>query len=168
MYVIINNLANKLLPNLSIIKRLIPRRKIIKIKTAELYIRRKLTEELSCHPLFQEADFDAIEIVTLKRNPDPQIKDIGSPIMRLERLVRNNGNRSVGKQKLCEITKISRPTLNKWIDDEFISKEKNKEPWAGHQKFDLEAVIGKNGKISPLKTAESDQLKEIKEQIEGK
>ena len=118
-----------------------PRRKIIKIKAAELHIWKKLAEELSHHPLFQEADFDAIEIVTLKRNPDPQIKDIESPIIRLERFVRNNGNRSVGKQKLCEIMKISRPTLNKWIDDEIISKGKTKESWAGHQKFDLEGVI---------------------------
>jgi hypothetical protein len=118
-----------------------PRRKIIKIKASELHVWRELAEELYQHPLFQEADFDTVEIVALKRNPDPQIKDIESPIMRLERFVRNNGNRTVGKQKLCAIMKISRPTLNKWIDDEFISKGTTKEPWAGHQKFDLGTVI---------------------------
>jgi hypothetical protein len=84
-----------------------PRRKIIKINAAELNIWRELAKELLQHPLFQEADFDTVEI--LKRNPDPQIKDIESPIMRLERFVRNNGNRTVGKQKLCAIMKISRP-----------------------------------------------------------
>jgi hypothetical protein len=88
------------------------RRKKITIKASELHVWRELAEELYHHPLFQEADFDAVEIVTLKRNPDPQIKDIENPIIRLERFVRNNGNRMVGKQKLCEIMKISRPTLN--------------------------------------------------------
>jgi len=36
----------------------------------------------------------------------------------------------VGKQRLCEIMKISRPTLNKWIDDEFVSTRQQKEPWS--------------------------------------
>jgi len=116
-----------------------PRRKIIRINAAELNVWKGLWEELNNHPLFQEADFDRIEIVSLKRNPDPRIIDAETPIIRLERFIRNNGNRKVGKQKLCEIMKISRPTLNKWIDDEFISKGQQKEPWS-RQQFNLETV----------------------------
>ena len=116
-----------------------PRRKIIRINAAELKVWQELWEELSNHPLFQEADFDHIEIVSKQRNPDPRINDVEMPIVRLERFVRNNGNRMVGKQKLCEIMKISRPTLNKWIEDEFISKGQQKEPWSWQQ-FDLEIV----------------------------
>ena len=72
--------------------------------------------------------------------PDPVIKDVEKPITRLERFIINNGNQAVGKQKLCEIMKISRPTLNKWIEDEFISKGNKKEPWS-LQQFDLQKVV---------------------------
>jgi len=116
-----------------------PRRKIIQINAAELKVWKELWEELGNHPLFQEADFDHIEIVSKRRSPDPRINDVEMPIVRLERFVQNNGNRMVGKQKLCEIMKISRPTLNKWIEDEFISKGQQKEPWSWQQ-FDLEIV----------------------------
>ena len=99
------------------------------------------TQELKTHQLFQDADFDDIHIVSKQRSPDPLIMmDVEKPIVRLERFIRNNGNRMVGKQKLCEIMKISRPTLNKWIDDEFISKGQRKEPWS-RQQFDLETVV---------------------------
>jgi hypothetical protein len=116
-----------------------PRRKIIRIHAAELKCWDVLWEELGNHPLFQDANFDCIEIVSKQRNPDPRIIDVEMPIVRLERFIRNNGNRMVGKQKLCAIMKISRPTLNKWIDDEFISKGQHKEPWSW-QHFDWETV----------------------------
>ena len=117
-----------------------PRPKIIRINAAELNIQKELTNELSEHPLFKECDFDHVEIVSKERTPDPVIIDIEKSIVRLERFIQNNGNRSVGKKNLCEIVKISRPTLNKWIEDEFISKGKKKEPWS-LQQFDLEKVV---------------------------
>jgi hypothetical protein len=117
-----------------------PRPKIIRINAAELNIWRELANELSGNPLFKECDFDNVEIVSKERTPDPVIKDIEKPIIRLERFIRNNGNRSVGKKNLCEIMKISRPTLNKWIDDEFISKGNKKESWS-LQQFDLKKVV---------------------------
>jgi len=116
-----------------------PRPKTIRINAAELNIWQDLSNELSEHPLFKECDFSSIHIVSKERMPDPVIKDIEKPITRLERFIQNNDNRSVGKKKLCEIMKISRPTLNKWIEDEFISKGKQKEPWS-LQQFDLEKV----------------------------
>ena len=117
-----------------------PRPKIIRINAAELEIWQDLADELSEHPLFKNCDFDCIEIVSKERMPDPVIKDVEKPITRLERFIINNGNQAVGKQKLCEIMKISRPTLNKWIDDEFISKGNKKEPWS-LQQFDLQKVV---------------------------
>lgn len=95
-----------------------PRRKILRINAAELAVWPALADELSKHPIFHTCNFDHIEIVSTERPLDPVIKDVEKPITRLERFVRNNGNRSVGKQELCQIMKISRPTLNKWIDDE--------------------------------------------------
>ena len=117
-----------------------PRPKTIRINVAELNIWRELADELSNHPLFKECNFDCIEIVSKERMPAPVIKDIDKPITRLERFIQNNGNRSVGKKKLCEIMKISRPTLNKWIEDEFISKGDKEESWS-LQQFDLEKAL---------------------------
>ena len=114
----------------------------MRIDAAELAVWSELAEELHQHPVFCDCDFTTVEIVALKRNPEPSIGiDLKNPILRLERFVQNNGNHSIGKQELCKIMKISRPTLNRWIDDELISKGKTKEPWAGWQKFDLEFVI---------------------------
>jgi len=62
-----------------------PRRKIIRIHAAELNVWGDLCEELGNHPLFQDADFDRIEIVSLKRNPDLRIIDVETPIIHLER-----------------------------------------------------------------------------------
>ena len=100
-----------------------PRRIIIRINVAELNVWKELWEELRNHSLFQEADFDPIEIVSKQRSLDARIIDVEMPIVRLARFIRNNGDRMVGKQKLCGIMKISRPTLNKWIEDEFILTE---------------------------------------------
>jgi hypothetical protein len=78
-------------------------------------------------------------IVSKTQTPDPIIKDVEKPIIRLKRFIQNNGNREVGKLKLCEIMKISHPTLNKWIDDGLISGGYQKEPWS-RQQFDLSKV----------------------------
>jgi len=117
-----------------------PRRKTIRIHAAELKCWDKVFNELKNHPLFQEADFDNIHIVSKQRSPDPRIMDVATPIKRLERFIQNNGNQTAGKQRLCKIMKISRPTLNKWIDDELISKGQKKEPWSWQQ-FDLQIVL---------------------------
>jgi len=117
-----------------------PRRKFIRIHAAELKCWDKLWEELSNHPLFQDADFDNIHIVSKQRSPDPHIIDVETPIKRLERFIQNNGNQMAGKQRLCKILKISRPTLNKWIDDELIAKGQKNKPWS-RQQFDLQTVV---------------------------
>ena len=116
------------------------RRKIIRIHAAELNCWKEIWEELGDHPLFQGADFDNIYIVSKERSPDPQIMNVGAHIKRLERFIQNNGNQTAGKQRLCQIMKISRPTLNKWIDDELISKGQKDEPWS-RQQFDLKTVL---------------------------
>ena len=117
-----------------------PRPKIIQIHAATLKVWQDLAGELSEHPLFKDCNFDSVYIVSKKRMPDPVIKDVDKPIIRLERFIINNGNQAVSKKKLCEIMKISRPTLNKWIEDEFISTGDKKEPWS-LQKFDLKKVV---------------------------
>ena len=117
-----------------------PRPRLIRINAAELNVWKELTNELSEHPLFKDCDFAHVEIVSKERTPNPVIKDIEKPIIRLERFIQNNGNRSVGKKNLCEIMKISRPTLNKWIVDELISIGNKKESWS-LQQFDLEKVV---------------------------
>ena len=118
-----------------------PRRKILRINADELPIFRELVEVLHEHPIFHECDFTTIEIVAKKRNPEPKIADVEKHIRKLERFIQNNGNRNVGKQELCKIIGVSRPSLNKWIDDELISKGKTKEVYAGNQSFDLKTVL---------------------------
>ena len=117
-----------------------PRPRTIRINAAELNIWKELADELSEHPLFKDCNFNSVYIVSKERMPDPVIKDVEKPIIRLERFITNNGDWTVGKQRICEIMKISRPTLNKWIDDEFISRGDKKEPWS-LQKFDLKKVV---------------------------
>jgi hypothetical protein len=116
-----------------------PRPKTYRIDAAELNIWSDLAEELSKNPIFKDCDFDRVEIVAHQRTPAPIIKDVEQYIIRIERFILNNGNRTVGKTKLCEILKISRPTLNKWIDDEFLSDGYQKAPGALRQ-FDLSKV----------------------------
>ena len=116
-----------------------PRRKTIRINATKLTVWQELLEELKTHPQFRDCDFDSVQIVSKQRSPNPVIKDVDKPIIRLERFILNNGNRMVGKQKLCAIMKISRPTLNKWLDDGFLSKGYRKEPWS-LQQFDLQKV----------------------------
>ena len=118
-----------------------PRRKILRINADELPIFRELSEILYEHPVFRDCDFTTIEIVAKKRNPDPQIADVEKHIRKLERFICNNGNRNAGKKELCKIIGISRPSLNKWIDDELISKGKMKGVYAGNQSFDLKTVL---------------------------
>jgi hypothetical protein len=118
-----------------------PRRKLIRINAAELDIWKELSAELFNSKLFNECDFDTVEIIALKRNPQPRIADINIRVECLKQYIRNNGNCAAGKQELCKIMKISRPTLNKWLDDELISKGKTEKPWGSHQKFDLETVL---------------------------
>jgi len=117
-----------------------PRPKTIRINAAELDIWQELLEELKNHSQFRDCDFDNVQIIAKQKSPDPVIKNVAMPVTRLERFILNNGNRMVGKQKLCEIMKISRPTLNKWLHDGFISKGYKKEPWS-LQQFDLKKVL---------------------------
>jgi hypothetical protein len=114
---------------------------MLRINAAELDIWRELFNELLNNKLFRECDFDTVEVIAWKRNPPPRIMDTTIHVERLERYIRNNGNCVVGKQELCKIMKISRPTLNKWLDDELISKGKTDKPLGSHQKFDLETVL---------------------------
>jgi hypothetical protein len=118
------------------------RPKTIRIRVAELKIWRQLVDELSEYPMFREADFDCIQIVTKEKTPIPIIKDVEKPIIRLERFIQNNGNRKVGKMKLCLIMKISRPTLNKWLACGFLS-EGNQKECSSLQYFDLAKVASK-------------------------
>ena len=71
------------------------RPKIIRINAAELNVWCELANEISEHPLFKECDFDHVKIVSKEITPDPVIKDIEKPIIRLECFIRNNANRSV-------------------------------------------------------------------------
>ena len=118
-----------------------PRRKILRMHAAELPIFLELVKMLHKHPVLKDSDFTTLELVAKKKSPEPKIADIEKHIRRLEQFIRNNGNRNVGKQDLCKIIKISRPTLNKWLDDKFISKGKTKEVYAGNQSFDLNKVL---------------------------
>ena len=86
------------------------------------------------YPNFLKNDVFGLTLISScqEKKPDPQIVDVEKHIRRLEKFIRNNGNRNVGKQELCKIIGISRPSLDKWTDDELISKGKTKEVYAGN------------------------------------
>jgi hypothetical protein len=116
-----------------------PRRKLITIDASNLDICEDLLNELRDRELFKDCDFDTVMICALQKKPAPTIKDVEKPISRLERYILNNGNRTVGKQELCRIMKISRPTLNKWLNAGFISEGFSKK-CSSIQTFDLQKV----------------------------
>jgi Mg2+ and Co2+ transporter CorA len=116
-----------------------PRRKLITIYASNLDICEELINKLRDRELFKDCDFDTVMICAMQKELAPTIKDVEKPIIRLERFILNNGNRNVGKQELCRIIKISRPTLNKWLNAGFISEGFSKK-CSSIQTFDLQKV----------------------------
>lgn len=105
-----------------------PRRKQYKISASQTAIYDVIVAELQQNPELADYDMDTIEI-SIKKKFTPRIQNIDLAIDNLKRyLVINkehiqiiNGEMIVAKKDIARMLKITRPTLDKWIRDGFIT-----------------------------------------------
>ena len=105
-----------------------PRRKQYKISARQTSIYDVIVAELRKNPELADYDMGTIEI-SIKKKITPRIQDIDSAIANLKRYLAINkehiqtvsGEMIVTKKDIARMLKISRPTLDKWIREEFIT-----------------------------------------------
>lgn len=105
-----------------------PRRKQYKIPAREMAIYEAIVSELQKNPELADYDMETIEI-SVKKKITPRIRDIDKAIDNLKRYILVNkefiqivnGEAIVSKKDIAKMLKISRPTLDKWIRDGFIT-----------------------------------------------
>ena len=105
-----------------------PRRKQYKISARQTAIYDVIVAELQKNPELADYDMGTIEI-SIKKKITPRIQDIDSAIANLKRYLAINkehiqtinGEMIVSKKDIARMLKISRPTLDKWIREEFIT-----------------------------------------------
>jgi hypothetical protein len=111
-----------------------PRRKLYKISAKDTSIYDVIVSELQKNSeLAADYDMNTIEI-SVKKKITPHIQDIDKAIDNLTRYMMVNkefiqvfnGEAMVLKKDIARMLKISRPTLNKWIKDGFITPVKSK------------------------------------------
>ncbi|MDR2118942.1 MAG: helix-turn-helix domain-containing protein [Tannerellaceae bacterium] len=111
-----------------------PRRKLYKISAKDTTIYDVIVSELQKNPeLAADYDMNTIEI-SVKKKVVPRIQDIDKAIGSLKHYMMVNkefiqvfnGEAMVSKKDIASMLKISRPTLNKWIKDGFITPVKSK------------------------------------------
>ena len=105
-----------------------PRRKQYKISARQTAIYDVIVAELQQNSELADYDMDTIEI-SIKKKITPRIQNIDLAIANLKRYLAINkehiqiinGEMIVAKKDIARMLKISRPTLDKWIRDEFIT-----------------------------------------------
>ena len=104
------------------------RRKQYKISARQTGIYDIIVAELQQNPELADYDMGTIEI-SIKKKITPRIQNIDLAIANLERYISINrdhiqtinGEMIVTKKEIARMLKISRPTLDKWIRDGFIT-----------------------------------------------
>ena len=105
-----------------------PRRKQYKIPARQTTIYEAIVSELQKNPELADYDMETIEI-SVKKKITPHIRNIDKAIDNLKRYILVNkefiqivnGEAIVSKKDIAKMLKISRPTLDKWIRDGFIT-----------------------------------------------
>lgn len=101
-----------------------PRRKKQIIPVKDLAISSKIVKELEQRPELADYDMDTLQITILKKHK-PKIQNLDKAISNLKRYWAINEkhirvrNREVAvfKTDIIKMMKISRPTLDKWVND---------------------------------------------------
>ena len=104
-----------------------PRRKKIAIKAKDTSVYQLIVSELSKNPELADYDMSSIEI-TIKKKIEPTIKDVDKAISNLQQyyaankqfIQTFNGKQLISKKDLAKMLRISRPTLDKWLDHGFV------------------------------------------------
>ena len=105
-----------------------PRRKQYKISARQTAIYDVIVAELQQNPELADYDMGTIEI-SVKKKFTPRIQNIDLAISNLKRYLAINkeqiqiinGEMIVAKKDIARMLKITRPTLDKWIRDGFIT-----------------------------------------------
>ncbi len=105
-----------------------PRRKQYKISARQTAIYDVVVAELQQNPELADYDMGTIEI-SIKKKFTPRIQNIDLAIDNLKRYLAINkehiqiinGEMIVAKKDIARMLKITRPTLDKWIRDGFIT-----------------------------------------------
>ncbi len=105
-----------------------PRRKQYKILARHTAIYKTIVSELQKNPELADYDMETIEI-SVKKKITPRIQDVDKAIRNLTTYVAVNkefiktfeGKTIVSKKEIAKMLKISRPTLDKWIREKFIT-----------------------------------------------
>jgi len=118
-----------------------PRRKTYKLLAKDIEFYDLLVSELQLmNPeLVKDYDMESIEI-SMKKKTKPQILDIDKAIENLKRNLPTYRNEVfvlqdepfVHKNDIARFLGISRPTLDKWINDGFIRAVQSKYLWKEH------------------------------------
>ncbi len=109
-----------------------PRRKQYKISTRQTAIHDTIVSELQKNPELADYDMETIEI-SVKKKITPRIRNIDRAIENLKRYIAVNkefiqivnDEAIVSKKDIAKMLKISRPTLDKWIREGFVSPTKS-------------------------------------------
>ena len=110
-----------------------PRRKQYKLLARQTAIYDAIVAELQKIPELVDYDMETIEI-SVKKKITPRILNIDKAIDNLTRYIAVNkefiqivnGEAIVSKKDIAKMLKISRPTLDKWIREGFVSSTKSK------------------------------------------
>jgi hypothetical protein len=110
-----------------------PRRKQYKILARQTAIHDTIVSELQKNPELADYDMETIEI-SVKKKITPRIRNIDKAIDNLKRYIAVNkefiqivnDEAIVSKKDIAKMLKISRPTLDKWIREGFVSPTKSK------------------------------------------
>lgn len=105
-----------------------PRRKQYKISARQTAIYDVIVAELQKNSELADYDMGTIEI-SIKKKITPRIQNIDLAIANLKRYIAINkeliqtvnDEMIVSKKEIAKMLKISRPTLDKWIMEEFIT-----------------------------------------------
>jgi len=105
-----------------------PRRTQYKISARQTAIYDVIVAELQQNPELADYDMGTIEI-SIKKKITPRIQNIDLAIANLKRYIAINkeliqtvnDEMIVSKKEIARMLKISRPTLDKWIMEEFIT-----------------------------------------------
>lgn len=92
---------------------------IIDAKNLDTY--RALIDEIKTKGYPIDENTTTVRIHALAEYEEKICKDLGKIEERLKNYIAINGNKRVAKNELCKILRISRPTLNRWIEKGFIS-----------------------------------------------
>lgn len=101
-----------------------PRRKKQIIPVKDLAISSKIVKELEQRPELADYDMDTLQITILKKHK-PKIQNLDKAISNLKRywainekhITVRNREVDVFKTDIIKMMKISRPTLDKWVND---------------------------------------------------